>query len=60
MGGPPVLILIGLYLVISYKLVRLIPPRWGNYSPNAKANFQFQRVVKGWRGIRVLELRLKK
>ena len=31
-----------------------------NYSPNAKGNFQFERVVTGWRGIRLLDLRLKR
>lgn len=35
--------------------------RWrSDYSPNAKANFQFDRVVKGWRNRRILDLRLKK
>jgi hypothetical protein len=30
------------------------------HSPNAKANFQFERVVRGWRDRPVLDLRLKK
>jgi hypothetical protein len=30
------------------------------HSPNAKANFQFERVIRGWRGGPVLDLRLKK
>jgi hypothetical protein len=30
------------------------------HSPNAKANFQFERVVRGWRDAPVLDLRLKK
>lgn len=30
------------------------------YSPNAKGNFQFERVVTGWRGTSVLDLRLKR
>jgi hypothetical protein len=30
------------------------------HSPNAKANFQFERVVRGWRDTPVLDLRLKK
>jgi hypothetical protein len=29
-------------------------------APNAKANFQFERVIRGWRGGPVLDLRLKK
>jgi hypothetical protein len=31
-----------------------------DYSPNAKGNFQFERVVAGWRGTSVLDLRLKR
>jgi len=30
-----------------------------NYSPNAKGNFQFERVIVGWRGRAVLDLRRK-
>jgi len=31
-----------------------------NHAPNAKANFQFERLIRGWRGGAVLDLRLKK
>jgi hypothetical protein len=31
-----------------------------NHSPYAKGNFQFERVVTGWRGRSVLDLRLKR
>jgi hypothetical protein len=31
-----------------------------NYSPNAKGNFQFERVITGWRGTPLVDLRLKK
>jgi hypothetical protein len=32
-----------------------------NYSPYAKGNFCFERVISGWRGaLTVLDLRLKK
>jgi EAL domain-containing protein (putative c-di-GMP-specific phosphodiesterase class I) len=34
--------------------------QWGYYSPNPKANFQLERVVKGWRGVRVLDLYVSK
>jgi len=30
-----------------------------NYSPNAKCNFQFDRVVAGWRNTPIIDLRLK-
>jgi hypothetical protein len=30
------------------------------HSPNAKGNFQFERVVTGWRGTSVLDFRLKR
>jgi len=30
------------------------------HSPNAKGNFQFERVITGWRGTPVLDLRLKR
>ena len=32
----------------------------GNHSPYAKGNFQFERVVTGWRATRLLDLRLKR
>ena len=50
----------------SYGEGRLFPTERGtpqggvHYSPYAKANFQFERVVTGWRGIPVLDLRLKR
>jgi hypothetical protein len=31
-----------------------------HHAPNAKANFQFERVIRGWRDGAVLDLRLKK
>ena len=31
-----------------------------HYSPNAKGNFQFERVVEGWREEPVLDLRRNK
>ena len=31
-----------------------------DYSPNAKGNFQFDRVITGWRDRPVLDLRLKR
>ena len=33
---------------------------WRNHAPYTKGNFQFERVVTGWRGRSVLDLRLKK
>jgi hypothetical protein len=30
-----------------------------NYFPNAKGNFQFERVITGWRNTPILDLRLK-
>jgi hypothetical protein len=36
------------------------PAGKGNHSPYAKGNFQFERVVTGWRGRSVLDLRLKR
>jgi predicted NodU family carbamoyl transferase len=33
---------------------------WGCHSTYAKGNFQFERVVTGWRAQSVLDLRLKK
>ena len=32
----------------------------GEYSPNAKGNFQFDRVITGWRNRPVLDLRHKR
>jgi hypothetical protein len=29
------------------------------HSPNAKGNFQFERVVQGWRSLAVVDLRRK-
>ena len=37
-----------------------IAPAMQNYSTNAKGNFQFDRVITGWRNRPVLDLRLKK
>jgi hypothetical protein len=31
-----------------------------DYAPNAKGNFQFDRVVAGWRDTPILDLRLKR
>jgi hypothetical protein len=31
-----------------------------DYAPYAKGNFQFERVVRGWRNTPILDLRLKK
>jgi hypothetical protein len=31
----------------------------GDYSPNAKGNFQFERMIVGWRTQRALDLRRK-
>jgi hypothetical protein len=31
-----------------------------DHAPNAKANFQFERLIRGWRDGPVLDLRLKK
>ena len=31
-----------------------------DYAPYTKGNFQFERVVKGWRNTPILDLRLKK
>ena len=31
-----------------------------DYAPYTKGNFQFERVVKGWRSTPILDLRLKK
>ena len=32
----------------------------GEYSPNAKGNFQFERVIGGWRALPLLDLRRKR
>jgi hypothetical protein len=38
-----------------------IRQKWGDYSPYAKGNFTFDRVICGWgRGLTALDLRLKK
>ena len=37
-----------------------VAPAMQNYSTNAKGNFQFDRVITGWRNRPVLDLRLKK
>jgi hypothetical protein len=34
--------------------------KWRSHSTYAKGNFQFERVVTGWRMQSVLDLRLKK
>jgi len=39
---------------------RLGSPRHGYHSPNAKGNFRFERVVTGWRGATLLDLRRKR
>jgi hypothetical protein len=31
-----------------------------DYAPHTKGNFQFERVVRGWRKTQILDLRLKK
>ena len=36
------------------------PARGTDYSPNAKGNFQFDRVILGWRDRPVLDVRLKR
>jgi len=33
---------------------------WCYDAPNAKANFQFERLIRAWRDRPVLDLRLKK
>jgi hypothetical protein len=33
---------------------------WNPQSPNAKGNFQFDRVVAGWRNMPILDLGLKR
>ena len=37
-----------------------VPVAMRSYSTNAKGNFQFDRVISGWRNRPVLDLRLKK
>jgi hypothetical protein len=38
-----------------------VAEQWGDYSPNAKGNFTFDRVICGWRtGLSAVDLRLKK
>ena len=37
-----------------------VAPAMRSYSTNAKGNFQFDRVIGGWRDRPVLDLRLKK
>jgi hypothetical protein len=40
---------------------RRLPAGWGDYSPYAKGNFSFERVICDWRTrVAVLDLRLKK
>jgi hypothetical protein len=37
-----------------------IAEQWRDHSPYTKGNFEFKRVVTGWRGRSVLDLRLKR
>jgi hypothetical protein len=38
-----------------------VTKQWRDYSPYAKGNFTFDRVICGWgRGLTVLDLRLKR
>jgi hypothetical protein len=37
-----------------------IGKHWAYHSPNAKGNFQFERIMTGWRGARTLDLRHKR
>ena len=37
-----------------------VAPAMRSYSTNAKGNFQFDRVISGWRNRPVLDLRLKR
>jgi hypothetical protein len=49
-------------LVLTNALAVLLPEsRAGRieYSPNAKGNFQFERVIVGWRARPMLDLRRK-
>src|SRR6266446_1383227 len=40
---------------------RAVSERWRNHSPYTKGNFQFERIVRGWRTSHpVLDLRLKR
>ena len=34
--------------------------RWRRHSPNAKGNFQFERLIGGWRALPLLDLRRKR
>jgi hypothetical protein len=36
-----------------------VAEQWRTYSSNAKGNFQFERVIVGWRSHEVLDLRRK-
>jgi hypothetical protein len=38
----------------------LVPTGETDYAPYTKANFQFERVMTGWRNTPILDLRLKK
>ena len=45
----------------NVKLVKVdVGDQGADYSPNAKGNFQFERVIIGWRSTPLVDLRLKK
>ena len=39
---------------------RGIPQGFATHSPNAKGNFQFERLIGGWRALPLLDLRRKR
>jgi hypothetical protein len=46
---------------IQCKVEKQIRQKWAKHSPYTKGNFEFERVVRGWRSsYRVLDLRLKR
>jgi len=51
-----------LFILFAHLLVTLakLGQPGGLYSPYTKGNFQFERVVTGWRNIPILDLRLKR
>ena len=63
--------IIGISLEWDLRILSLEPPiedimqkqisqHWRGHSPNAKGNFRFERVVTGWRGATLLDLRRKR
>jgi hypothetical protein len=49
-----------LKLILKTTGAKGVPQGGGDHAPNAKGNFQFERMIAGWRSQRVLDLRRKR